>query len=67
MDMKQFLFIEALMIDHRWSDIRLGETDEDALESFNQLWSEYQRCGHHYKDLSEFIDHIYIGIFGFNE
>lgn len=67
MDMEQFLLTEALMVDHRWSDVRVGETDEDAFDSYNQIWSEYQRCKHLYKGIHDFIDQIYIGQFGFNE
>lgn len=55
------------MVDHRWSDVRVGETDEDAFDSYNQIWSEYQRCKHLYKGIHDFIDQIYIGQFGFNE
>ena len=65
MQLNDFLFIEAVVQDHRWADLRMRCSDEDALISMTQLLADYNRLKDHYPSLAAYVDEeVYLKTFG---
>ena len=65
MTLNDFLFIEAVVQDHRWADLRVRASDEDALISMTQLLADYHRLKDHYPSLQAYVnEEVYLKTFG---